>query len=609
MCSERQSVVSLGGRATPGLLLADQGLAKVVIVVQPGATEAETFAALELRHYLADITQAEFEIRTMSHAPAGPAIIVGPGAAAAVEFPEVPLSEFGEEEVGIVRKGNRLLLAGGRPRGTLYAVYRFLQDTGGVRWWTPWATDVPRTAKLAVPALNIRMKPAFEARDPFWYPAFDELWAARNGSNSQSARLTDRTGGKLQYKGFVHTFFALVPPDPNFADHPEWFSLVDGKRQATQLCTTNPELRAFLVRRVREWLKEAPDARIVSISQNDGVAGPCQCPDCHAIDGPQGGYAGTMIALLNFIASELGPEFPAVAFDTLAYTYTRQPPRTIRPLPNVIVRLCSIECNFREPLDHPSNADFTRDLVAWNTLCDRLYVWDYTTNFHHYQMPHPNYFVLGANIRFLHRHGVRGLFEQGNYQSHGGEMAELRAWLLAQLMWNPDQDDQKLIDEFLAGYYGKAAGPIREYLELMHAESAGYNLTCYARPDAPHLKFSPLSQAERLWSQAEDAVRDDADKLWRVRQGRLAVWYTWLVRWEPLLAECRLANAVWPVASTRAELAERWLALATGSGPEGWTPLTHILEMIDQIPPRITPNTICEEGWEGRLKRLLGYPF
>ena len=40
--------------------------------------------------------------------------------------------------------------AGGRPRGTLYAVHRFLETVLGIRWWTPWATDVPKRADLQV---------------------------------------------------------------------------------------------------------------------------------------------------------------------------------------------------------------------------------------------------------------------------------------------------------------------------------------------------------------------------------------------------------------------------------------------------------------------------
>ena len=137
-----------------------------------------------------------------------------------------------------------------------------------------------------------------------------------------------------------------------------------------------------------------------------------------------------------------------MAVDTLAYRYTRKPPKTVRPRPNVIVRLCSIECNFREPLDHSSNAAFAGDIAGWSKICQRLYVWDYTTDFAHYLQPHPNWFTLGSNVRFFANHNVRGLFEQGAYQSHGSEMSELRAWVLAQLLWNPRRDERALIDEF-----------------------------------------------------------------------------------------------------------------------------------------------------------------
>ena len=68
-------------------------------------------------------------------------------------------------------------------------------------------------------------------------------------------------------------------------------------------------------------------------------------------------------------------------------------------------------------------------------------------------MPHPNLRVLGPNVKFFVDHSVKGLFEQGAYTSKGAEMAELRAWVLARLLWNPALDGQELIDEFIAGYY------------------------------------------------------------------------------------------------------------------------------------------------------------
>ena len=441
-------VVLLLGMAVTGsaeMLLANQGTSAFVIVVDPAATATEAFAARELASHLLTITGATFAVRTNSEAPAS-AILVGAGRAARAAFADVPFDALGAEELVIKTRGTHLLLAGGRPRGTLYAASRFLQQQCGVRWWTPWASRVPKQPTLRVGDLDLRAKPAFEYRESYWYPAFDADWSWHNFGNGQSSRLTAEKGGRISYKGFVHTFYPLVPPDKHFAEHPEWFSLIKGKRTTdrAQLCLTNPKLRDFTVERVKQWLRESPDAGIISVSQNDWY-GACECADCKGLDDAEGTHAATMLAFVNYIAEKIEPEFPHVAVDTLAYQYTRKPTRTLRPRPNVIVRLCSIECNFREPLDHPSNAAFAADIRGWAERADRLYIWDYTTDFAHYVQPHPNWFTLGANLRFFQKHHVRGVFEQGAYQSHGSEMAELRAWVLAQLLWNPQQDDRALI--------------------------------------------------------------------------------------------------------------------------------------------------------------------
>jgi hypothetical protein len=559
--------------------IASRGRARCVIVSQPGATAAEKHAADELAATLHAVTGATFAIVHADRAPAGPAIIVGPGPATQAAFPAAALDRFGAEQLTMRTSGRFLLLAGGRPHGTLYAVYRFLQEQCGVRWWTPWASTVPRRSTLTVPELAVEEKPAFESRDPYWFPAFDPDWAARNGSNSQSARLDEARGGAIVYKGFVHTFYPLVPPEKYAAIHPEWYSLINGKRTFTnaQLCTTNPQLRDFVVERIREEIKASPGASIVSLSQND-CFNPCQCDNCKAIDDREGSHAGSMIALVNYVAERIGKEYPNVAIDTLAYQYTRKAPKSIKPLPNVIVRLCSIECNFAAPLDDPSNKAFADDILGWNRLSKRLYIWDYTTNFAHYVQPHPNWFVLGPNLRFFHDHGARGVFEQGAYQSSGAEMSELRAWVLAQLLWNPDQDDRRLIREFLDGYYGKAAQPIWDYMALLSEKAKGVTMGCYSPPSAPFLDFDTLSKAERLWQNAESAVRDRPDLLWRVRQAHLPVRYVFLARWPQLRRDCLRAGAEWPLLSSRKAVADAWLADATGPGPAGWTPMTHLSE-------------------------------
>jgi hypothetical protein len=596
--------------AQPQLTLATAGKARLPILIQHGATPAERYAAQELASHLQQITGARFELREVSPGNIPPnGILVGPGHLAQAVFPEVKLHEFEAEQLTIRTKGNYLLLAGGRPRGTLYAVYRFLSKQCGVRWWTPWATHIPKKSTLRLPALAVDEKPAFEYREPFWYPAFDGDWAARNYYNGHSARLTEKHGGKILYKGFVHTFYSLVPPEQYFEKHPEWYSLIGGKRtfQRAQLCCTNPQLREFLVERVRQWLQESPEASIVSISQNDW-AGACECERCRAVDEREGTPAGSVLEMVNDIAQRLEKEFPQVAWDTLAYQYTRKPTKTLKPRHNVIVRLCSIECNFAQPLEHPSNRAFAEDLLGWCQRSRRLYVWDYTTNFAHYAQPHPNYFVLGANVRFFHRNGVRGLFEQGAYHSHGAEFAELRAWVLAQLMWDPYQDDRRLIEEFLRGYYGKAAPYIKEYLERMHRSAQDFYLTCFTGNNAPFLNFETLREAERLWQQAERAVRDDPNLLWRVRQAHMPVYYAVLNNWVRLRRECLLKGEAWPFPSSRKALAAEWLSVVTGSGPPGWAPMTHVNEgglTPQQVVERFAvdePDPVIPK--EARVRRL-----
>lgn len=558
--------------------VAQHGKALTAVYVAADASPAERHAADELAHWLGEMARVTIPVQTTAETLPENAIVVGRGAAAKSLAPDLAWNVLGDEEAIVRTIGARTLVTGGRPRGTLYAAYRLLGRLG-CRWWTPWAQTIPHRDVLTLPKDDRDERPAFESRDAFWYPAFDGDWAVRNGTNGQASNLDEARGGKLLYAGgFVHTFYPLVPPATYFASHPEWYSLIDGKRVAgnAQLCTTNPELREFIVAQVRALLRANPEARIVSVSQND-CFNPCQCDRCQALAKAEGSEAGPMIALANYVAEHIEKEFPNVAVDTLAYQYTRKAPKTLRPRPNVIVRLCSIECDFAHPLTAPSNAAFAADLRDWSRLTHRLYVWNYDTNFAHYPQPNPNTFVIGPNERFFHENGVRGLFEQGAYQSNGGEMAELRAWLQARLLWDPEQDDRKLIDEFLQGYYGRAAAPIGRSLRLI-ADAAQAPATIYDPPTAAFLSFPAMLQAERLWQEAERAVANDPDRLWRVRQGHLAVRYVWLNRWSAFRQEARTKGAAWPLPASRKAVADEWLATATGSGPAGWTPMRLVSE-------------------------------
>jgi hypothetical protein len=553
------------------LRLAADGKTHYTIVVDPDALAAEKHAAKELAAFLKQVTGADFPVMTTAEPPAGPLLLVGAGRAARQVAPGVSLEGLKPDGIVIETVGANLLFAGDRPRGTLYAVYTFLEDVVGCRWWSSKVNTIPRCPDLTVPEQHVRYVPPLEYREPFWSDAFDGDWAARNKSNGNSERLEDKHGGKVRYGGpfFVHTFAMLVPPATYFKEHPEYFAEVGGQRLDgyAQVCVTNEAVKKLITAKVLEYLRQDPTAQILSVSQND-CDNHCLCPNCKKLEEEEGSPAGPLLHLVNYVAAEVGKQYPQVAIDTLAYQYTRKPPRHARPLPNVIVRLCSIECDFAHPLTAESNRKFADDIRGWSKICRRLYIWDYTTNFGHYIQPHPNLRVLGPNIRFFVDHGVRGIFEQGAYTSLGAEFAELRAWVLAKSLWNPRLDDQALVRQFVNGYYGAAAAPILEYIKLIHDEAEGKKtyLSCGTSTTSDFLNMAMLAKADKLMDKAEDAAKADPTLLHRVRVARLPLRYVWATRWYEFQDQAAREKLSWPGSADYVQNCRTFLDIAKSAG-------------------------------------------
>ena len=510
------------------LVLAENGRSEYRIVISKEASPSERHAARELQSFLKQIANVELPIVTDEAEMSGKEIILGRNRHLEGLNVDIDWGRLGDEGFRIVTAHPHLVIAGGRLRGTMYGVYTFLESLG-CRWFTSKVSRIPRMDRVEVGPIDETQVPVLEYREPFYTDAFDGDWAARNKANGTHHRLDETKGGKVKYSHFVHTFYSIIPPDKYFAEHPEYFSEIDGKRTAerAQLCLTNPDVLRITIETVKRWIKEDPEATIFSVSQNDW-GGWCQCENCRRVDEEEGSHSGTIIRFVNKVAEAIEKEHPNVFIDTLAYQYSRKPPRITRPRHNVIVRLCSIECCFSHPLaECPEDRSFVEDIRGWARITERLYVWDYVTNFAHYIMPFPNLFSLKPNVKFFVEHNVKGIFEEGNYSPGGhGEFAELRAYMLAKILWDPDCDDRKVMDEFLEGYYGKGAPFIRDYIELIHRETSGRGIHVHIFDPPKKLALSPqvIAEAERLFDEAERAAEDE-EVLMRVKVARLPIWY------------------------------------------------------------------------------------
>lgn len=518
--------------ATAGdLTLAEEGKSAYRIVVADDASASTRHGAEELQKFLAEITGATLPIVSAGEPMTEKEIILGENAhleklAAAIDF-----AALGREGYVLRTVGNHLVIAGGAQRGNLYGVYGLLEDHLGCRWFAPGVSRIPKQSRLVLKTLDERQVPVLEYREPFTFDCFDGDWCARNRMNSSAARLDAPHGGKIQFGPgfFCHTFNGLVPPDQYFDTHPEYFSLVDGKRlkDQTQLCCTNEAVIQLCIEGIRNAMRAHPESFVFSVSQND-CFNYCQCEKCQALAQQEDTQMAPVLHLVNRVAEAVEKDFPDQVVETLAYQWTRRPPKQMRPRPNVVVRLCSIECCFAHPLgtcDHPDNRKFREDLERWARVCNRLWIWDYVTDFANYLLPFPNQRVRNDNIQLFVRNNVKGIFEQDTYETPHSELASLGGYLTAKFLWNPHYDEDVALREFLEAYYGAAAAPIRRYLDLLHdhAEKENTHVMIGANPDSPHLSDALLVEADPLWEAAEAAVAEQPEVLARVKLSRMSV--------------------------------------------------------------------------------------
>ena len=550
--------LSSSAQVDSSVVIEPKGDYRIVIPAQTIA--AERYAAQELQRYLKQACGADLPIVADSEPALPHEIVLGrttrPWTAAAKE----DWTRLGPDGFVLGTEGERLLIAGGRPRGTLNGVYTLLEEKLGVRWFTPELETVPKLAEIRLSIPMERTVPALENRDVFWREMMrDADFAAKHRLNGQHYGLSEKHGGAFTvYHPFVHSFDLLVPP-ALFKEHPEYFPLIDGKRKDgyVQRCLSHPDVLKLSIATVRQWIREHPEATIISVSQNDTINN-CQCPSCRAVDEAEGSPAATLLNYVNAIAAAIEIESPNVRIDTLAYQYTRKPPKTIRPHRNVIIRLCSIECCFAHPLETcptEANRRFRDDIIAWQPVAPLLYIWDYTPNFAHYEQPFPNFDSLQANVRFFVAHGVKSLFEQGNYSSGGqGELGPLRSYMLAKLLWNPETDVAKHVDEFVRAYYGPAADQIKAYLELAHEQvrGKGCHAYIYDGSKACYLNSGFLDEADRILGVAEERA-ESGEGRFRVQVARLPIWYV-------KITTGRLQ------AEQRADLIQRFLTTARKAG-------------------------------------------
>ncbi|WP_333575371.1 DUF4838 domain-containing protein [Sphingobacterium sp.] len=427
---------------------------------------------------------------------------------------------FPEDSYSIQAVGKNIYIKGSG-KGVLFAAYRYVRDIiGGRKWYVGKEnTHVPKLTFLAVDSdLKIYSKPNFQFREVYFPVELDQEYMDWYGLHNLEERWGD----------WGHTFSKILPPSVYFKEHPEYYSLYDGKRQPIQLCLSNEDVFKLTVAYFKRRISENPTATYWSIAANDDI-GSCTCDRCQAIDKREGGAQGSLIHFVNRVAAQ----FPDKKFTTLAYLESANAPTHLRVADNVSVILSNIDAFRKNDIgSEPSAATFRRQLGAWKAKTKHVFVWDYLTQFTNYLAPFPIQGTMQESLQYLKTQGVEGVFLQGGGATYS-DMAELNAYILANLAWDTTLSEEQLTNEFIEGYYGKAAPFIKAYLaeRRNHLPGPSSALSIYGNPiDNRHDFLSPeaMDKYSTLLEKAEIASEGNPLLESRVRRIGLGLDYTYL---------------------------------------------------------------------------------
>lgn len=536
------------------LTLVKNGSSEYVIVLSSEASPAEKWAAEELVSHIKQMSGAQLTVQGGGEAP-DKAILLGDGPMARKLLGDVNLGELGEEGYILKTIGQRLVMVGGRPRGTLYGVYTLLEKLG-VRWWTPTESTIPNLKTIFLPEINLREVPRLVFRDMMYHECFSsigKLWMARNklnGLTNESGPDEEKYGGRYEHVGghFLHGCNELLKKS-GVPLKPEMWALVDGKHLPnTQPCLSNPDVLAAVATAAIQELKQHPQAKFVAVSQDEeGRFGYCQCAQCATV-GAKEGPSGLAVQFANQVAAIVEKEVPDGRIVVGAYGWSCEPPKTIKPRDNVIIAFDPLTCDYAHPLAsrHDDDVNIThdetkakhyfyrpgenkrirREIEGWSKISTKLILYDYTLGD---CTPYPDLDCLVPNIKYYADHGFTGIFTLGSLKSAGADFYGLRMWVIAKALWNPAADGRALLSDFLQGYYGAAAPAIQKYMDVIHQsgrERKDYYLTFAGTlGNALHLRAEILANAEQALREADKLAAGNPELESRVRHAHMPIWY------------------------------------------------------------------------------------
>ena len=361
---------------------------------------------------------------------------------------------------------SRLVIIGRASLGISHGVYSLLTQELGVMWGMPAAMfeDIPKRQTVEIGHVDRTEFPSFGFRV---FSGNDPDWIRRN-------RIDDG-GRNLPYYGHGHNLFTIFPPEKYAKDHPEYYALLDGKRQwperqngeGPQPCLTNPDVIRITIETVRAFYDANPEISTFSLCPNDSAKF-CECPSCLALDEGMERYRGrrmnsdSYFYFIETVAKELMKTHPDRYVGTYAYWTTELPPRRIKKLPpNVVVYLTQDSSQYFDPAYEARDREL---LESWSNVAHHLAVYDYYGLGWFTPRVYPT--IVKRILPFLPKVNVKGFYnETYPYWAHVAP----HLFLVTRLLWDVHEDPDAVLTGWYERMFRECASQVRSYFETLEA--------------------------------------------------------------------------------------------------------------------------------------------
>ena len=551
------------------LTLAADGKARYTIVVAEKATTPERFAAKELKIYLDRITGGQFTIANTIPAD-GKAIVLGDCAES--RKAGIDTSQLALDGYQILTRGHTLFIAGPdeenaysknilvfhrKPwpervntsytffafkRGTLYGVYRFLEELG-VRWFLPGPKGevIPEARTLTFTSFSLLEEPDFSFMHMGtvgWRPdvvrrggrineeeyAFLEwdaaglhnrLWLMRNRVSSYPLAFSHRPVKTEWIERFGK-------------EHPEYFALLpDGRRDLPpaikyrpgHLCYTSDGVFAETMADIGAFFTgKAPGTRgmskgwwdqswaygdTVSMLPHDSFK-PCQCQTCKPLLKETEAYWPRSTELVwqfvDRVGREVARRHPGKIVTNLAYGDYTEVPERIKKLPdNVLVGICPHRLNKVFNLLFPERYAEYMDLVRrWDAMNEMpLLFWQHhlvrSGRYAERNLGIPSHYVHSF-ARYIRDVSAFGRHMYMQLSTDSVVMEHLNRYVAFRMMRDTTTDVDAVLADYYQSFYGPGAGVAKE---LLHGIE---KLSVKIIRDTTGVNSYPSFKHDKLWN-------------------------------------------------------------------------------------------------------------